>query len=223
LNGDLSLAEQILARIGNEELRRKTSTAVFGPFVRRAAGDGEFEQAKLYALRIGDSLGRTMVVDWVGRAIQKRSQNKAPIKEFYDAAVMLLERDERTEDVVRGLFILSLSALEIDQETAFAATRAAMNVLNRLRLIRPFSRGSDVTGNLGAWISESSDMLRPGETLDLSELIGAVFQKLAKRNLEEAMVLSLGISQPGLSSLARLGALRVSLAELKSRGTPRSK
>ena len=213
LIGDAQLAEDLLARIEDEETRRSTSVNVYGTLVKKSLASSDPDQAKAYAIKISDPLGRSLVVDSVARAMSKAGKSKQLIKEFYNAAVSQLQREVPTHNVARGMLILARSLLATDQESGTDAMRATVSILNRAGSNRPFSKESNVAGDLDAWVSMSSGMLKVGEVLDLSEMIGPAFQDMARRDFSEAQNLAVSFTHRGLGLMAQLSTARVLLEE----------
>jgi hypothetical protein len=212
---DVRLAEELLSKIGDEELRRKTTISVYGPLVRKALGETDWIQAKTYALKIADSLGRTLVVDWVARAMIGAHQDTPVVKELYNAALMQLQRDPLTPNVGKSFLILAKSLLAIDAEGGFLALNGAVSVLNKTAATTPFSAGSQPPRELATWIRTTTS-LGLGDVLDLVEMIGPVFQEMGKRDANQAQSLALGLSHPGLKSLAQLGGAKGLLEEIRN-------
>jgi hypothetical protein len=222
LLGEAQLAEDLLSKIEDEELRRITSVSVYGSLIRKALVNSEPDQAKAYAMRITDPLGRSLVVDWIARAMAKAGKTKQVIKEFYNSAVSQLQRELPTHNTARGMLILAKSLLTTDQESGTDAMRAMVSILNQGTSNRPFSKESSVPDELGNWMSMSSAMLKVSDVLDLSEMIGPAFQDLAKRDFNEAQNLALSLSHRGLSLLSQLATARVLLEEAGALKAPLS-
>ncbi|HXF04466.1 MAG TPA: hypothetical protein VNM72_03515 [Blastocatellia bacterium] len=137
----MRLAEELLSRIENDELRRRASVGVYGPLVRKTLGEADWVQAKIYALKIGDPLGRTLVVDWVARAMTAANQEEQAIKELYYAALAQLQRDSRTHDLGKSFLILARSLFTMDPEGSFIAINVAVSAQPRAGLF-PCEYGS---------------------------------------------------------------------------------
>ena len=215
LKGDLSLSEALLSSIDNETVRRKASFSVYGPFVRRAAGDDDWEQAKTLALKVSHSLGRSLIVDWLGRSMAKVPKFKEDTKVFYEAGVAAAQRDSPTLEASAGLLVLAKSLLPVDKQSGLAAIRAAVFSLNRVPPTRPFSHTMDIPAETGSWMGQPSAMLRASDLLDVSELLSATFQELAKLDASEAQNLTAGLWNRAFSATAQLGVAKQMLEEAK--------
>ncbi len=219
MKSNVALAEELMARIEDEEIRRQTSTTVYGPLVRKAVIEADWTQARTYAFRIIDPLGRSLVIDSIARNMTRASQDKQLVKELYDAALSQLQRDKPTQKVGKSYLILANSILPIDQGLSFTALSWAIFVLNKTADVRPFSWESDNAGELETWIRMPTHMLKPEEVLELTEIIGPIFNEMAKRDLGEAQALAFGFSNRGLGLLAQLGVVRAMLEESKKSKT----
>jgi hypothetical protein len=217
---DVRLAEELLSKIEDEELRRKTSIGVYGPLVRKALSEGDWAQAKTQALKISDPLGRTLVVDWVVREMTGANRDKQLIEELYYAALAKLQQDAPTQDVGKSFLILAKSLSTMDPEGGFAAVNGAIFVLNKTGASRPFSVESAPPSELATWIKRTTPTLRLDEILDLTEMIGPVFKELSKHDVNTTQSLALALSHPGMRSLAYLGVARGLLEEVRSSRRP---
>lgn len=212
---DVKLAEKLVSKIEDEDTRRKASIDIYSPFVRKALAESDWAAARVYALKVADPLGRSLVVDWVAQKMTGAKQDKELVKELYDDALAQLRHDSPTRDVALGFLALGRSIFTMDPEGSLDAMRWAVYVLNKAGDARPLSVGSEMGGELGTWVRQGS-MLRPEETLDMTEIIGPVFHEMGKRDLNEALGLASGLSDRGLSLLARLGVVRTLVEEVRN-------
>lgn len=211
LKANLVLAESLLSKIEDEDLRRKATTSVYGPLVRKAWAEENWAQAKNYAFKITDPLGRSLVVDATAMNMLRVSGDKQAVKELYEAAMSQLQKDRPTQNVAISFFMLASSLLPINQEMGFSAFGWAVHVLNKTMETRPFSWESDSGGELETWVRMPTVMLKPAEALEVTEIIGPLFKEIGLRNPDEAQALALRFSNRGLSLLAQLGVVRAAL------------
>lgn len=215
-NADLKLAEDLMSKIEGEAARLKASIEIYSPFVRKALAESDWTAARMYALKVADPLGRSLVIDWVAQRMTGAKPNKELVKEFYDAALAQLKHDSPTRDVALAFIALAHSIFVMDREGSLDAMRWAVYVLNKAGDARPVSGGSELGGELGTWVRRQGSMLSPEETLDMTEVIGPAFHEMGKRDLAEALGLASGLSDRGLSLLARLGVLKAIAEEVRN-------
>jgi tetrahydromethanopterin S-methyltransferase subunit F len=212
---DVKLAEKLVSKIEDEDARRKASIDIYSPFVRRALAESDWAAARMYALKVADPLGRSLVVDWVAQKMTGAKQDKELVKELYDAALAQLRHDSPTRDVALGFLALGRSIFAMDRERSLDAMRWAVYVLNKAGDARPSSGSPELAGELGTWVRQGS-MLRPEETLDMTEVIGPAFHEMGKRDFNEALGLASGLSDQGLSLMARVGVVRTLVEEVRN-------
>jgi hypothetical protein len=214
-NADTGLAEKLLSKINDEELRRKTSIGVYSPLVRKALNENDWFQAKTFALKVTDPLGQSLMADSVARDMSKARQDKQAIKAVYDAALTNLNLESPSLVVAKGIMFLAKSLMNIEPETGFDAVNIAISALNRTDITQPFLKKSGVTGGLDPWVTQSNPMLGVDEYFDVTETIGPLFKEMSKRDIARAQTAASGLSHRGLRSLAQLGIAREMLDEIK--------
>ncbi|MCI0391214.1 MAG: hypothetical protein MOB07_20940 [Acidobacteria bacterium] len=212
---DDRLAEKLLFKINDEELRRKTSISVYSPLVRKALSENEWFQAKTYALKVTDPLGQSLMADSVARAMSKARQDKQAVKAVYDAALTNLNLESPSLVVAKGIIFLAKSLMAAEPENGFAAANMAVSVLNRTDVSQPFSKKSGVTNGLDPWVMQSNPMLGVDDYFDVTETVGPLFKEMSKRDVVQSQAVASGFSHRGLGFLAQLGIAREMLDEIK--------
>ena len=213
---DVRLAEKLVSKIEDEDARRKASIDIYSPFVRKALAESDWATASVYALKVADPLGRSLVVDWVAQKMTAAKQDKETVKELYNAALAQLRRDSPTPGVALGFFALARSTFGIDRDGSLDAMRWAVYALNKTGDARALTGAPELGGELGTWVRRQGSMLNPEETLEMTEIIGPTFSEIGRRDWNEALTLASGLSDRGLSLLARLGVMKVVAEEVKN-------
>lgn len=216
---DVKLAEKLVSKIEDEDARRRASIDIYSPFVRKALAESDWAAARVYALKVADPLGRSLIVDWVAQKMTAAKQEKALVKEIYDAALAQLRHDSPTQEVALGFFALAHSIFATDREGSLDAMRWAVYVLNKAGDAHPSSGNPEMAGELGTWVRRQGSM-RPEETLDMTEIIGPAFHEIGKRDLDGALALASGLTDRGLSLLARLGVVRTLVEDVRNSKKP---
>lgn len=215
-NENLSLAEDLMAKIEGDETRRGTSVSVYGPLIRKELGQSDWTKAQYYALKISHPLGRTLVLDIIGQMILRSGKAKRDeANEVYDTATAKLTHDGITEDVAKGFLVLAKSLAAIDPERSLEAVNSAIFVLNKVTKGTDWLADSETSSALASWVSLPIPMVRYDEVLDLTEMIGPLFKEMARRDLRSAESTAYELSHPGLSSLAELGIVSELKKELR--------
>jgi hypothetical protein len=206
LRDDLQLAEDLMAKIENDQVRRETSVRVYSPLIWKAIRDADWIQARAYALKVKDPLGRALMLDGTAQRMPHTSEEQqARVKEVYDAAMASLQPETPTENLARAYLMLAKSLGRTDATASVEAVKLAVYVLNKVTASGQLLGDSEVIGALQPWVSAR---LTLDETLDVMELVGPIFQQLAKRDAEETQAVAAGFTHQALSSLARLGIAR---------------
>src|SRR5215813_14338788 len=68
---DVTLAEYIISRIDDENIRQETTMMVYSPLVRKAISETDWSQAQKFASNILDPLGRTLVFESIAKAMSQ--------------------------------------------------------------------------------------------------------------------------------------------------------
>jgi len=206
VSGNLRLAEEVLAKIENDALRRPTTLAVYGPFVRKAIKETDLMAAREFASKIADPLGRTLVLDEVARV--KTIKDKQFVQETYGLATDKLRRDSPTEDVAKAYLILARQMSTIDPDGSLESLSWAIYILNKLTRNGELADNTRIDGALAWWVNLRSVFSFQDEALDLTELLGAIFTELARRDPNTAQMVGDGLLHQGLYSIAQLGVVR---------------
>ncbi|HKA18130.1 MAG TPA: hypothetical protein VKN18_07415, partial [Blastocatellia bacterium] len=106
-NDDLSLANYILSKINDEQIKRGTTVPVYGPLVRKAIDQSDWSIAQKHAANITDPLSRTIVLDGIGQAMSKSREDKSLLINLYNGALSQLENEWSTEGVAKAFLIVS--------------------------------------------------------------------------------------------------------------------
>lgn len=215
---DVTLAERLLSKISDEDVRRQASPHVYGPLVRKSLGENDWPQARSYALRVTDPLGLSLIVDSVAKAMLNTKQDKQVVNTFYDEAFSNLDREIPSLYVAKGVIALARSRFSVEPEGGFTTTNLAVSVLNGSDTSDFYSSKSRVTKGLDPWVNQTNLILRVDDYFDLTETIGPIFKDLSRHNFAHARELSLSLSHLGLRSLAQLGIAKGIQDELKGAG-----
>jgi hypothetical protein len=214
-HADADLAEKLLSKIINVEMRRKTSMRVYSPLVRKALDENDWQEAKTLTLKIADPLGRSLIADRLMKAMLNGGQSKESVRAVYSGILASLDQEPATPDVARGLIHLARSLVAIHLEDGFAATGLTVSVLNKMDSSRSISLQPATMKGLNTWVAQTNPMLDIEDYFDLTETIGPLFQELSKHDADRAQTMVSGISHLGLISLAQLGIAKEMLKEIK--------
>ncbi|MFY9573909.1 MAG: hypothetical protein WAV20_21130, partial [Blastocatellia bacterium] len=214
---DMRLAEDLMSKIENDNIRRETTLSVYGPAIRRALSEADWTKAQTNALKISDPLGRALVLDITAQMILRSGKGKQDeANEIYDTALWALRRDGSTEGVAKGFLIIAKSLATKDPERSLEALDSAIFVLNKLARNGELFAESDVGGALASWVSLPVQTIRYDEALDLTEIIGPLFKAMAQRDPSNADSTALRFAHLGLSSMAELGIVSALLNEQRA-------
>ena len=203
MKADVRLAEDLLSRIDDDELRRITSVAVYSPLVRRALRDANVIQASGYVLKISHSLGRSLVVDSMARSIQ----NKEALKDLYDGALSRSERDPRSQSAVKAALILAKSMLTAKAARSFEALSWAVYAMNNCAETLSLIESSETPREVQIWVGLPSGMHRSEEVLETTELIGQVFRDFGWLDGRQAQAWAMALSARSISPCLPLRAV----------------
>jgi hypothetical protein len=210
LRADLQLAEDLMAKIESDEVRRETSVRVYSPLIWKAIGEANWLLAQAYTLKISDPLGRTLALDGIAQRMPHSGDDEQKVKDLYTTAVAYLLREKPSENVARAYLMLAKSLFRRDPDAGLEAIKSAIYVLNKLTEGDQLLGQSEVSLGLQPWVATR---LLVDEALDLTELIGPMFRELAKRDAQGAQVVAAGFTDKGLYSLAQLGIAKQLLEE----------
>lgn len=216
-NENLSLAEDLMSKIEDDEARREASVTVYGPLIRKELSQGDWTNAQSYSLKISHPLGRTLILDIVAQMVLRSDKGKREeARQIYDTALSKLQHDGATEDVAKGFLVLAKSLGTIDSEHSLEAMNWAVFVLNKLAKGADLLADSETSRALASWVSLPILTVRYDEVLDLTEMIGPLFKEMTKRDLNTAESTAYSLAHLGLSSLAQLGIVSELQKELRN-------
>lgn len=216
LGADMSLANEIMSKIDDEEIRQETTVLVYGPFVRKAIGESDWTRAQTLALYISAPLGRTLVFERIAQAISQASKDNASVKDVYLTAAKRLEKESSTEEVAKGLLIVARALLPLDQQAGIDTIKSAAFVINRMP-IKSESFGKSISASpIALWVQRPNYSLRVDEVLETTDMLETVFKETAKRDVEAALTVTDELTHSGFRSLARLSVAALLLEQAKS-------
>jgi hypothetical protein len=220
---DLMLAEELMSKIGSDEIRQETTLAVYGPFVRRKLNERDWQGAQSQALSITQPLGRTLAFELIAQMALRSQQRKEDVLLTYDTALWALRRDGSSESAATAYLIIARSLASLAPDRSRDAVNSAVFVLNNLSRNGLLSAQSEVGSAMASWVMLPIRTIRYDEALDLAEMIGPIFKGIAARDLAYAESTALDLGNLGLSSLAQLGIASELLSESSNvrTGNPR--
>ena len=203
---DIDLAEKLLAKMSDEDVRRQTSVRVYSPLVKKAINENDWPQARRLALKISDPLGQSLIVTTVAKAMSGGKVAKPVIKDFYDSALSNLDRETPSLLVAKGMIYLAQSRFGSEPEEGFNAVQLAISVLNKVDLSEPYAKKSGLTNKgLTPWVNQTNLMLDVNDYFDLTETIGPLFKTMSGKNFIKAQELAQNFLPQSLKLLAQLG------------------
>jgi hypothetical protein len=212
LKADAWLADDILSKISDEETRRAATLAVYSPFVRKAIQESDWAQAQRQAFKIQDPLGFTLVIESITGAMLRSGEDKNYVQDIYDAAVTRLRREKPSEKLARA-FLLSARALSpIDRERSLDAVKFCVGVLNKSASSAELL-GESTEPAIEEWVGFTNFSVNPDESIDLIDLLASTFIDIARRDVDDSLLVADGLTHEGLYSLARLAICRALLQE----------
>lgn len=222
LKADVKLAEDMLWRISNEELRRETTLEVYSPLVRKAFEDADWGEVEQLALKIAEPLGRTLILNELGQRMQQAKKNKALILEVYQADMACLEKDKPTVNVAKAWLLLLPSLFKLDPENSYGVVSQVIPPVNKL------AGGEDLFKDpefnltepkfsltLSNWVGHRNVVLTAGEVVYLPELLSKAFGEMARQDEDRALKVTVELV-PSLRPLAQLAVSREMLEQAKS-------
>jgi hypothetical protein len=210
---NLLLAEDAMSKIKDESYRQASTVFVYGPFVRKAIVESDWQQAQKFALKIEEPLGRTLALDRVAKGMSQAGEKREHILDCIALALFRLERDPASEAVAKALLIFARSIESVDTERALEAVRSSIWVLNKLKE-RGEPLGESLVGEeVSTWVSLPNSFTNADQALDLPELILTTFKELQKRKPDEALPMALGLYDRAMRSLAQLAISREVIEE----------
>jgi hypothetical protein len=214
---DFSLAESILSKIENEEMRRETTLKVYRPMARKAIADSNWSYAQRLALNVLDPLGRTMLLEQTAQAMAKAHEDKSLVLDVYRLATNKLAREEPTQRVAKAFLILAKSLLPIDRASGVDAANYAVSALNKIAKEDEPLEEAPLGEAVSSVVGSPNLFLNQEDVMTLPDMLGDVLKEMAKRNVDESVTVADGLGHRGLHSLARLA---ISKALLEASGSP---
>ena len=197
----------MLAKIEDDATRRSTSLAVYGPFARKAIKETNLMAARELASKITNPLGRTLVLDQLARTGQT-TKEKQFVQETYELAIDKLRRDSPTEDVAKAYLIVASQMSRNDPDGCLEPLSWGIYILNNLTRNGELLDNTKLDGDLAWWVNVRSVFSFQDEAFDLTELLGAIFTELARREANTAQMVADGLLNQALYSIAQLGVVR---------------
>lgn len=213
---DEQLAEAILAKITDKDLRQGTTTTVYSPLIRKAMSELDWLRSKNLTLKIADPLSRSIIVNEVSSAMLK-AQEKDNALQLYADALEQLELDGRSLAIVMGHLILAKPLMTIDEERGFNAVNSTIQTLNTTSIPPLYSKQLKINQNVSSWVTSAS-FTDFSQSLDVTDMLSSLFQEIARRNSVVAQVLASSISHQGLNSLAQLGIVKTIFEDVDRSG-----
>jgi hypothetical protein len=210
LSSNLTLAEEIMSKIEDEDIRCETNMKVYSPFARKAVTESDWAGARDYASKIVDPLGRTLVLDRIAQGMLQSNKDKQSVMETYGFAAYRLRVESFKENVAKAFLILAKSLYKIDPDESLGALGWAVHILNKLSRNGELQDDFKVGEAVALWVKVPTFSLHD-EVLDLTELIGPLFAEIAKRDADTAQSIANGFSDQGLYSFAQLGVVKALL------------
>jgi len=210
---DKSLAEEIISRIPDEDLRRETATMVYSPLVRAALKDSLWTRSQQLASFIVDPLARTLVFIEIAREMTKAGVDQFSIIDHYGIATRKLYRDDPSDRVAKAYLLLAKPLLEVDRDRGIDAVRSCAQTLSRISSPTQPLKESPIGSAASTWIRYSDPALLAEEVLNLPELVTGMFASIAQRDPANALEIAEWIEHRGMYSLAQLAAIKVLLKE----------
>jgi len=206
LREDSSLAESLLSKIENQRIRQETNFKVYSTLVRKELNSQNWAQARTYCFKITDPLARTVIVNLIGKSMSRFRENKSGVSDLYSEALAQLYREVASESLAKAYLILAKSLSSGDVKASVEAINSAIFVMNKLS-VENLLLGESNYSDFGPYL-ELLPTVMPEEALDLTEIIGPLFNEMARRDPEDAQITAYGITHSGLRSLALLGIVR---------------
>ncbi len=213
---DENLADRLLSKIKDTQIRGAASIKVYGSFAKKAAGESDWLLAKSYALKISEPLGRSLIVDWLIKQIPKQERNKQIIKNIYRDGLVEMNIETPSQNVAKGYLILAKSILLIEKEDGVKAVDSAIFTLNSTNDYEFFSSKSISTNELNAWVPRGSSYLKVEDVLDFTEMLKNTFYEVGKIDSQQARLISSKISSISLSTISRLGLAKQTIEEIEA-------
>jgi hypothetical protein len=215
LKADVKLAEDLLSKISNENLRRETTLQVYDPLVKKALKETDWVEAQKLALKVADPLGRTLMLDVLSQTMLRAKQDKILVLEIYHTAISRLERETPSINVARAWLLIAQSLFTLNPKDSFSEIGLAIASLNKLAENGELFKESEIGQSLSDWVSRPNFTISPGEVLYLPEMLGKTFGGMARQDEDRALALASDLTT-SLRLLAQIAVSREVLEKTKS-------
>ena len=216
---DQSLAEEILGKIKDDQIRSVASVSVYGPLIRKALMEKDWSRAHYLSAKIADPLGRSFVLIDVASEMSAAKIEKDAIIRFYIGGLNQLQADTESLNVAKSYLALVNPLLPLDSTLALNAARGAVRSFNNSKLPRPYSSDAALERGAAVWGQRAREGLGgTQEMFEPSDILPRIFHALAAKEPVESQTLADQIIDRGLQTFAQLGIVSMELAEqLKTR------
>ncbi|MFY9558272.1 MAG: hypothetical protein WAV47_26470 [Blastocatellia bacterium] len=213
LSADRILAEEIMSKISNDDMRLETATMIYSPLIRAAINDGAWNSAQQLAALIPDPLARTLVFARITQEMAKGGQDKSAVLDAYSLALHKLYRDDPTDRVAKAFLLIAKPLLELDRDRGIDAIRSSAQTVSKISSAEQPLQESAIGSAASTWLRYSDRALSADEVLNLPELVTTTFSEIAGRDAENARDIASWVNHRGMYSLAQLAIIKVLLKE----------
>lgn len=211
---DQFLAEDLLGKIKDEQIRGVASLGVYGPLVRKALEEKDWFRAQNLSTKVTDPLGRSFILTDVASEMNAAKIEKDAIIRFYVGGLNQLQADPENLNVAKAYLALVNPILPLDQTLALTAARGAVRGFNNSKLPRPYSNDAALPRGAAIWGHRSrAELGGAQETFEPSEVLPRIFQAIAVKEPLESQTLADQFLDRGLQTFAQLGIISMELAE----------
>ncbi len=215
LSADTRLAEDITSKIIDENIRQETTLLVYSPHVKKSIQESNWSQSQIYALKILEPLGRTLVLDSIAKAMSQAGEGNLRVMQVYRLAVTKLTHDNQTDKVAKALLLLAKSIIPLDLEEARGIVNQAVSIVDRLYKKEGVIEESPIASSVAGWVRLPNYSLKEDEVLDLANLMSSRIEEVARRDAAIASSIAVGLTHQGLRSLADLAICRALLKDVE--------
>jgi hypothetical protein len=211
---DQSLAEELLGKIKDDQIRSAASASIYGPLVRKSLAEKDWLRAQYLSTKIADPLGRSFVLMDVARELSAAKIEKEAIAHFYASGLNQLQTDPEGLNVAKAYLALVNPLLPLDQTLALTAARGAVRNFNGSKLPRPYSNEAALARGAATWGQQARvEWGAAPEMFEPLAVLPRIFQALAAKKPLEAQQLADQFFDQGLQTFAQLGIISVELGE----------
>ncbi len=211
---DQSLAEEILNKIKDDRIRSAASMGVYGPLIRKALVEKDWNRAQYLSTKVTDPLGRSFALIDVASEMSVAKIEKDAIIRFYAGGLNQLQADPESLNVAKAYLALVNPLLPLDSRLALNAARGAVRCFNNSKPPRPHSSDAQLERGAAVWGQRAREELgATQEMFEPSDVLPKIFRALASREPIESQTLADQISDRGLQTFAQLGIISRELAE----------